>query len=158
MRLVSCASTNASQFSANRYAGTPMMNTLMWFRRDLRATDNAALFHALKTATQLGGRVHCVFIFDATILAHLPRQDRRVTFIWDSLLELDAALKAMGGAGLHVLHGNPVALIPALVKSLTIGQVHTNHDDEPAALARDAAVAAALQAQGAALDTAFVIA
>ena len=37
---------------------TPTLETaLFWFRRDLRATDNAGLFHALKSARQ----VRCVF-------------------------------------------------------------------------------------------------
>jgi deoxyribodipyrimidine photo-lyase len=130
-----------------------MNNQLMWFRRDLRATDNAALHHALKAARAAGAVAHCVFVFDDSILAQLPRQDRRVTFIWDSLMALDAALKALGSAGLHVLLGNPVALIPQLAGQLAVARVHTNHDDEPQALARDAAVALALQAQGAALST-----
>ena len=37
---------------------------LMWFRRDLRAEDNAALYHALKSCRQ----VWCVFVFDTDIL------------------------------------------------------------------------------------------
>ena len=63
-------------------------NGLMWFRRDLRAFDNAALYHALKSCKQ----VHCVFVFDKTILDPLPRQDRRVEFIHESLVALDAEL------------------------------------------------------------------
>ncbi|MCJ7799655.1 MAG: deoxyribodipyrimidine photo-lyase, partial [Polaromonas sp.] len=47
---------------------------LMWFRRDLRAEDNAALHHALKACH----RVFCVFVFDTDILAPLPCADRRV--------------------------------------------------------------------------------
>ena len=58
---------------------------LMWFRRDLRIDDNAALYLALKTCRQ----VHCVFIFDSEILDPLPRADRRVEFIRESLVELD---------------------------------------------------------------------
>ena len=51
-----------------------MSSALVWFRRDLRTHDHAALFHALKQH----GRVYCVFVFDATILDKLPRTDRRV--------------------------------------------------------------------------------
>jgi deoxyribodipyrimidine photo-lyase len=129
-----------------------MNNQLMWFRRDLRATDNAALYHTLKAAKAARAVAHCVFIFDKTILSHLPHQDRRVTFIWDSLLELDAAVKGMGG-GLHVRYGKPLELIPALAKELAVSHVHTNHDDEPQAQARDGAVAQTLQSQGVALST-----
>ncbi len=129
-----------------------MTNQLMWFRRDLRATDNAALYHALKTAQAFGAKAHCVFVFDETILANLPRQDRRVTFIWDSLLELDSALKALGGR-LHVRYGKPSECIPTLAKQLAVSHVHTNHDDEPQAQTRDAAVAQILRNQGAELAT-----
>ena len=73
---------------------------LVWLRRDLRADDNAALHHALKRAR----RVHCVFVFDTTILDRLQdRDDRRVEFILASLIELDGRLSDLsrraGGAG-----------------------------------------------------------
>ena len=68
---------------------------LMWFRRDLRAEDNAALSQALRAA----GRVHCVFVFDRAILDPLPRCDRRVEFIRESALALDADLRALGRPG-----------------------------------------------------------
>jgi hypothetical protein len=61
---------------------------LMWFRRDLRTEDNAALHHALQSC----GRVFCIFIFDQDILALLAPQDRRVEFIHESLLDLDSQL------------------------------------------------------------------
>lgn len=128
------------------------MNQLHWFRRDLRFADNAGLYHALKTATQLGAAAHCVFVFDTTILQNLPPRDRRVTFIWDCLLQLSAQLKAHGGV-LHVLHGDPLSLIPQLVTRLSIRHLHTTRDDEPQALARDAAVALALDAQGVQFST-----
>lgn len=57
---------------------------LMWFRRDLRLADNAALFHALKNCQQ----VVCVFVFDTDILDSLPKFDRRVVFIHESLTDL----------------------------------------------------------------------
>lgn len=47
---------------------------LVWFRRDLRAQDQAALYHALTRCEQ----VFCAFVFDKDILDALPRADRRV--------------------------------------------------------------------------------
>jgi deoxyribodipyrimidine photo-lyase len=122
------------------------MHTLFWFRRDLRLFDNAGLYHALKQSAASGGVTHCVFVFDTHILQQLLRQDRRVRFIWDSLLELDLVLQQHGGA-LTVLVGNPVELIPALAKTLHVDAVYTNHDDEPQSVVRDAAVAKQLMAQ-----------
>ena len=119
---------------------------LMWFRRDLRAEDNAALYHALKVCRQ----VWCVFVFDTEILDDLLERglnaDRRVEFIRESLVELDERLRALGrenrveGVGLIVLHAPARRAIPALAQKLGVQAVFANHDDEPAALERDARV------------------
>jgi deoxyribodipyrimidine photo-lyase len=117
---------------------------LVWLRRDLRLEDNAALHAALTQARQ----VHCVFVFDTEILEALPsRCDRRVEFIRESLVEVDAALAACGSS-LIVLHGAARAEIPRLAASLGVAAVFANRDYEPQALARDAAVAHALAALG----------
>ncbi len=119
---------------------------LVWFRRDLRNFDNAALHHALA----LSRRVYCAFIFDKDILDPLlewGRQDRRVAFIHASLTELDAELRRAGG-GLIVLHARAADAIPRLADELGADAVFCNHDYEPSAMARDQAVAAALQSQG----------
>lgn len=121
---------------------------LVWFRRDLRADDHAALHHALR-ATEA---VYCAFVFDTTILALLPRADRRVEFIRDSLVELDAELVRRGG-GLIVLHGNPTIEIPRLARELAVHAVYANHDDDPYARRRDAQVRAALAPLGVDLRT-----
>jgi len=120
-----------------------MSDTLVWFRRDLRSYDHAALHHALAAR----GRVHAVFVFDPALLDPLPRADRRVEFIRHSLAALDAELRAAGG-GLIVRHGNPVDEIPKLAHELGVTEVHTNTDYEPSAIARDEAVARALRTSG----------
>jgi deoxyribodipyrimidine photo-lyase len=116
---------------------------LVWFRRDLRVSDNAALSAALQRCT----RVHCVFIFDKAILDALPRADRRVEFIRESLVELDATLQALASqpqAGLIVQHGLATALIPQLAVRLSAQAVFAARDYEPQALIRDADVDNAL--------------
>jgi deoxyribodipyrimidine photo-lyase len=118
-------------------------SSLMWFRRDLRFTDNAALYHALKRCR----RVFCVFIFDTEILQHLPRQDRRVVFIYESAQQLHSALQRYGG-GLIMQHGNAAEVITALAAQLQVQAVFTNHDDEPYAHRRDSAVQSALASAG----------
>jgi deoxyribodipyrimidine photo-lyase len=117
---------------------------LVWFRRDLRDHDHAALSAALSGAQQ----VYCAFVFDSEILDALPtRQDRRVHFIHASLVELDAALRAKGG-GLIVRHGRAVDEIPALARQLGVSIVHANLDYEPQAKRRDFAVREALAETG----------
>ena len=121
---------------------------LVWFRRDLRDHDNAALAEALAVAR----RVHCTFVFDTEILDGLPADDARVSFIWESVRELHEALAARGG-GLEVLHGRARELIPCLAVELGVSAVHANRDYEPAALERDEEVARRLRAKGIALRT-----
>ena len=117
---------------------------LVWFRRDLRDHDHAALSAALAGAQQ----VYCAFVFDTEILDALPsRRDRRVHFIRESLVELDAALRNKGG-GLIVLHGKASEEVPALARRLGVPAVYANRDYEPAAKQRDALVTQALKADG----------
>jgi deoxyribodipyrimidine photo-lyase len=115
----------------------------VWFRRDLRAFDHAALHHALKSSKL----VHCAFIFDSDILAGLPPTDRRVHFIHASVAELDRELRLLGGS-LLVRHGPAVDTIVALAAELKVDGVVTTNDYEPQAIARDALVAARLNADG----------
>jgi deoxyribodipyrimidine photo-lyase len=133
----------------------PLKRALVWFRRDLRADDHAALYHALRAARE----VWCVFVFDRDILDPLPRRDRRVEFIRDSVDELSRRLAELGagrgraGLWLIVRHGSAVVEMAALASALHVDAVYANHDDEPAALARDARVRDALAGNGIALHT-----
>jgi deoxyribodipyrimidine photo-lyase len=117
--------------------------SLVWFRRDLRSFDHAALHHALKQSR----KVFCTFIFDNEILDTLPPDDRRVTFIHASVGELDRELRRLGGC-LIVRHALASQEIPQLAEQLGVEAVFANHDYEPAALQRDAKVAATLRATG----------
>ena len=133
----------------------PLASALVWFRRDLRADDHAALYHALKAARQ----VWCAFVFDDELLAPLPRDDRRVEFIRESLAELSTTLAALGakqgqaGVGLIVVKGSAAAAIVGLADRLHVQAVYANHDDDPYALQRDARVRGALADVGIALHT-----
>jgi deoxyribodipyrimidine photo-lyase len=114
-------------------------SSLVWFRRDLRCFDNAALFSALKQSQS----VFCVFVFDKTILDLLPAHDRRVQFIHQSITELAVELEKLGGS-LIVRYGNSETEIPALAKKLKVNTVICNHDYEPQAQLRDETVKDAL--------------
>ncbi len=127
----------------------PRLNrALVWFRRDLRVDDQAALYEALKAADQ----VFCAFVLDRDILDALPRADRRVEFILGALRVLDEDLRRLGGA-LIVRHASAADEIPRLAAELGVQAVFTNHDDEPQALARDGSVRERLGSFGAELRT-----
>jgi deoxyribodipyrimidine photo-lyase len=128
---------------------------LVWFRRDLRVADHAALYHALRAARQ----VWCAFVYDRAILDALPRADRRVEFIVASVDALAADLASLGAAHgaanvrLLVRHGDGADEIVALAVELHVQAVFANHDDDPYALARDARTRGALADRGVALHT-----
>lgn len=120
---------------------TPL--AVFWFRRDLRLDDNAGLSHALAS----GRPVLPIFIFDPAILAGLPRNDARVTFIFDTLQALRAGLKEKYASSLALYHGKPLDVFAQILRSHPIAAVYTNHDYEPYARERDEAVRQWLEAQ-----------
>ncbi len=116
---------------------------LVWLRRDLRLHDHAALHAACLQAE----RVIPVFVFDTNILRGLPADDRRVTFIYSSLQDLQRELLAQGSS-LLVGHGKPEVCLPQLARQWQAEAVFCNRDHEPAAVWRDHRVAGQLRAIG----------
>jgi deoxyribodipyrimidine photo-lyase len=114
-----------------------------WFRRDLRLEDNTALHHALNS----GQKVIPVFIFDEEILDKLPKNDARVSFIYDKLSEINQELSKYG-SGVLIKKGNPVEVWKELTKEFLIQEVFLNKDYEPYAITRDNAVKELLQEKG----------
>jgi deoxyribodipyrimidine photo-lyase len=122
---------------------------IFWFRRDLRLTDNTALFHALNS----GIPVVPIFIFDTYILDDLEdKTDARVNFIHASVQNLQQQLIA-AGASLEVYYGKPISVFETLLEKYSIKTLFTNHDYEPYAQNRDAAVEALLAKNGAIMHT-----
>jgi deoxyribodipyrimidine photo-lyase len=117
---------------------------IFWFRRDLRLHDNAGLFHALEQ----GKPVLPVFIFDRNILDELEeRTDRRVEFIFQSLLEIQKKL-IVAGSTLDVRFGYPEEIWRQLINEYPVSAVYTNHDYEAYALKRDTEITGFLNEKG----------
>ena len=107
--------------------------TLCWFRRDLRLSDQAALFYALKEHKN----IQPIFIFDPQILQALDNpQDRRVQFIHETLEALKAELKILG-SDMWVEYGKPRDVFEKIFQDQSVEAVYCNHDYEPQALLRD---------------------
>lgn len=118
--------------------------SVVWLRRDLRLEDNAALSKACAESK----RVFVIFVFDSIILGKLKsKSDQRVTFIYDSILELDEQLKKLG-SNLIVLKGDPTIEVPKLVKTLKARAIYFNEDYEPYAKLRDKKVCESLAVEG----------
>lgn len=110
--------------------------SICWFRRDLRVSDNTALYHALKSDYP----VLVVFIFDTQILDKLSdKKDKRVTFIHRALQSLNDTL-IENGSSLYILHDTPISAFEKLCDEYDVRGVFVNHDYEPYALSRDAQI------------------
>lgn len=107
---------------------------VFWFRRDLRLEDNCGLFEALSDGETLP-----IFIFDANILAELPKDDARVSFIFELLEKIQKQLK-LEKKSLAVFHDEPEKVFKKLSKEHKIKAVFTNHDYEPYAKKRDSEI------------------
>ncbi len=121
----------------------PAVN-IFWFRRDLRLHDNAGLYHALKEGTP----VIPLFIFDRNILDELEgKKDRRVEFIHLSLQDIQKQLVKLGSA-LETCYCTPAEAFKQLLNEYEVSKVFTNHDYEPYATERDAAIEKLLKESG----------
>ena len=126
----------------------PRIN-IIWFRRDLRLNDNAALYHALKSKNP----ILPIFIFDKHILDQLDdKDDKRVAFIHNALHAMQQQLAALN-SNLEVHYGYPLDVFNTLLKKYTIVTVYANHDDELYALQRDSAIQQLLNNNAANLKT-----
>ncbi len=118
--------------------------TICWFRRDLRLTDNTALYFALKER----GNVLPLFIFDKEILDKLPdKRDKRISFIYDQLMKMQAEL-AKHHSSLLIKYGTPTDIINQLAGEYNVAAVYANHDYEPYAAERDRQIGKLLSAKG----------
>ena len=110
--------------------------SIFWFRRDIRLEDNIGLSHATKSKYP----VIPIFIFDEKITLNLPKNDKRINFIYKNLKKLDDLLREKFNSKLQVFKGDPIDIINRIVKEYNVKEVYTNHDYEPYAIKRDSLV------------------
>jgi deoxyribodipyrimidine photo-lyase len=109
---------------------------IVWLRRDLRLEDNTALSKALEEEFP----VLLLFIFDDSILAELPANDARVSFIYRCLAKMNNQLSKHGG-GIFIRQGTPENIFKQLINDYNVETVFTNKDYEPYARKRDETIA-----------------
>ena len=116
---------------------------IFWFRRDLRLDDNVGLHFAL----QSGYKVLPIFIFDDEILDKLPKDDARVSFIYETLATINTQLKFYGSS-LLVKKGSVLEVWNELCNKYQVAEVYTNRDYEPYAIKRDTSIKDFLKTKG----------
>jgi deoxyribodipyrimidine photo-lyase len=118
-----------------------------WFRSDLRLRDNTALASAARRAEALT----LLFVLDERVLAGDGVGPPRLRFLAGSLARLADELAARGQR-LVVRRGDPARVVPALLRELRADTVAWNADHGPYARRRDAAVRAAAERDGVAVE------
>lgn len=116
---------------------------IFWFRRDLRLSDNHALFIALTS----GLPVLPVFIFDKIILKNLSPDDKRMSFIFQAIENMNDLL-IQYNTSIQVNTGIPIEILERLTYSYTVNCVFANHDYEPYAIDRDLQIMKMLSEKG----------
>ena len=138
---VSAKSPNESSFK-NQLSKHRPGPVILWFRRDLRLSDNPAL----AAACESGREILCIYIDERS---ETMRSDGGATRWWlhHSLAALSADLTEKG-AGLHFLGGDPASLIPKLAEASEAAAVVWSRRYDEADRALDAAIKSKLEEDG----------
>ena len=119
---------------------------LLWFRDDLRLSDNPALRAALDH-----GPLICLYIVD-TSTQRRPLGGAARWWLSRSLEALSTAIAAKGGE-LLILRGDPAELLPSIVRAANVGYVAWNRRYDGSAIALDKAMKATLTEAGIAVES-----
>jgi len=119
-----------------------MSTAIVWFRRDLRVTDHAALALATRTHDNVVG----VFCFQSLFFTNEHSSAKRSTYLLALLHELQKSLHKLGIPLLFV-EGIPQQEIGKLCTTLSADSLYYTVDDAPFALKRDNSVTHTLETQ-----------
>ena len=124
---------------------SPQGSVLVWFRQDLRLSDNPAL----QAGVASGLPVVPVFVWDgdAGVAGAASRW-----WLHQSLIALEKSLRAKGSR-LIIRRGPAADILPKLVVEVNARRVFWNRVYEPAVLQRDEAITSQLRAQGAGVES-----
>lgn len=117
--------------------------SIVWLRRDLRLSDNVALWEARRQSE----RVCLAFVVNPALLAEERMGAPLVNAFFDALRHLRNDLRERG-SDLAVLQGDFLEQLRSLAKRINAGAVFYNEDYEPGAVARDEAVTQSLEQDG----------
>lgn len=106
---------------------------IIWFRQDLRLSDNPALIAALEN----GAPIIPLYIHDTS--QNPAWGGASLWWLHYSLTALDASLQKLGG-GLILRRGDPLKIIPQLMQETNATSIYLNRCYEPYAVARDTAL------------------
>jgi deoxyribodipyrimidine photo-lyase len=110
--------------------------SVVWFKRDLRLHDHAALFYAVRQ-----GPVLCLYVIEPSLWAQPDVANQHYQFLLESLADLSAALTKAGGK-LHIVTGEMPAVLDRLFNLEAFDSIYSHEETgNGASYQRDRAVA-----------------
>lgn len=105
-----------------------MKTAIVWFKTDLRLTDNETLVKAI-SQNDIVIPVYCFddSQFETTSFGFRKTGSFRAQFLLESLLDLDSCLRELG-SGLLILKGKPEIEIPNIVKQFKAHRVYAKRE------------------------------
>jgi len=120
-----------------------MTHSVVWFKRDLRVHDHAALQQAAAR-----GPVLCLYVLEPSLWAEPDAATQHLHFLRESLLDLHAQLKALG-TRLHVVTGEVTDVLSRLMALAPFEALYAHEETGNAATyRRDQAVGRWCRANG----------
>ena len=120
---------------------------VVWFRRDLRLHDHAALTAAVSSHD----KVVCLFVLDERLLSGRGSSPNRAWFLKESLTALANEIASRGGE-LVVVRGRPEQTVVSVAKSVDASTVFISRDYSPFGRNRDQMARRALNQLGIGLE------
>jgi len=96
---------------------------IVWFKRDLRFTDNEPLFFAQKSKLPL----LLIYIFEPSVMAYHDSDTRHWRFVYESLAEMNEKLKSHN-ASIFILHSEAKTVFETLLTSYKITTVFSSQE------------------------------
>lgn len=119
-----------------------MQTTIVWFRQDLRLTDNPALQYAL-----LNGAIVPIYIWDESVSTEWSMGSASKWWVHHSLTSLSESLEKLGHT-LHILKGDPIDVLEHLIGITGATAVTWNRCYEPYSIHRDQNIKSVLTQRG----------
>lgn len=108
---------------------------IMWFRQDLRISDNPALLEASKN-----GKTLPIYIIDDEAAGEFKPGEASKKWLYNSLQSLNESL----GGNLNIYHGNAKEIILRIIKDKKISKIYFNRCYEPWRIKNDNEIKALL--------------
>ena len=96
---------------------------IVWFKRDLRFTDHAPLFHAQKQSLP----VVLIYCFEPSVMSYPDSDSRHWRFVYQSLMDMQSKLDGLN-ARIYIFHNEALSVFSALQSTYSIRTVYSHEE------------------------------